>query len=92
MKAKDRVRANTAKNVNEEIERKTERRIVQAASSTDSAISRRIDELEKEWDMERWLETNASSLALAGLILGLTKSRKYLLLSGTVLSFLLKAD
>ena len=52
-------------------------------------IDRRIADLDREWDIERWLEANASSLALSGLLLGLTVNRKWLLLTGTVMGFLL---
>jgi hypothetical protein len=41
-------------------------------------------------DIERVLEVNASTLALSGLILGLTKNRKWLFLPGIVLPFLLQ--
>jgi hypothetical protein len=38
--------------------------------------------------VERWLETNASSLALGGLLLGLTINRKWLWVATVVLPFL----
>ena len=88
MKMKDRVRAHTAKDVNEKIEQKTERRVLQAASATERTISRRIDELEEEWDMERYLETNASALAFSGVILGLFVNKKFLAIPAIVLPFL----
>jgi len=40
--------------------------------------------------LERVLEVNASTLALSGLILGLTKNRKWLFPAGIVLPFLLQ--
>ena len=64
------------------------RRIVQAASATESAISRRINELEKEWDMEPWLETNASAMAFSGVLLGLLVNKKFLAIPAIVLPFL----
>ena len=88
MKMPDRVRAHTAKEVNEEIERKTERRVIQAATASDAAISRRIDELGREWDMERWLETNASAIAFSGVLLGLFVNKKFLAIPALVLPFL----
>jgi hypothetical protein len=88
MKIKDRVRAHTARHINEEIEQKTERRVVQAAGATDAAISRRINELEEEWDMERWLETNASAIAFSGVVLGLLVNKKFLAIPVIVLPFL----
>src|SRR5436309_1670034 len=73
----DRVRAHTARRVNEEIDREAERRVVRAAGASEAVLSRRIDELNQEWDMERWLETNASALAFTGTILGLLVNKKF---------------
>ena len=47
-------------------------------------------ELDREWDVERVLEVNASTLALTGLALGLAVNKKWLLLSGAVMGFLLQ--
>jgi hypothetical protein len=85
----DPVRANTTPETLRSIDASIEEKILYYSNQPREIISRRIQQLEREWDIERWLETNASSLALTGLVLGLTKSRKYLLLTGTVLSFLL---
>ena len=89
MNEADPVRANTTPEILRKIDTSIEERVLYYSTQPKEAISQRISELEREWDIERWLETNASSLALVGLVLGLTKSRKYLLLSGMVLSFLL---
>jgi hypothetical protein len=85
----ERVRRHTADRVNRRIDEKTTRSIRFHGSQPPEIISRRIEKLEREWDVERWLETNASSLALLGLGLGLTVSRKWLWLSGGVLGFLM---
>jgi hypothetical protein len=85
----DPVRANTTPESLKKIDSTIEEKVLYYSTQPKEVISERIRELEREWDIERWLETNASSLALIGLLLGLTRSRKYLLLSGTVLSFLL---
>ena len=53
-------------------------------------IDRRLRELDAEWDMERTLETNASSLALLGICLGATVSRKFFLMPALVMGFLLQ--
>lgn len=84
----DRVRAHTRPALNERIDEKTKQKLLYYAARQ-SSIPDRIEELDREWDVERWLETNASSLALAGLTLGITVNRKWLLLPGIVLSFLL---
>src|SRR5581483_4904660 len=84
----DRVRAHTARAWNERIDEQTRQKLLYFAGRQDG-IPRRIEELDREWDVERWLETNASTLALAGLALGVTVDRKWFLVPGVVLSFLL---
>jgi hypothetical protein len=88
MKNKDRVQTHTADHVNAEIERDAERRVRNAAGQTKAVLSRRIDELDEEWDIERWLETNASALALTGTVLGLLVNKKFFAIPCFVLPFL----
>ena len=85
---KDRVRAHTARHVNERIDEGTQRRVVRAAGKNEAALSRHIDELEREWDMERYLEMNASALAFTGTVLGLMVNRKFFAIPCIVLPFL----
>ena len=85
----DRVRRNTAPEVLARIDAKIERNIRFYATQPTTAIAQRLEELDREWSIERWIEANASSLALTGLTLGLTVNRKWLLLTGGVLGFLL---
>src|SRR3954453_13632183 len=84
----DRVQAHTAREVNEGIEREAKLRVVHAATQPASAISRRIDQLDEEWDIERWLETNASALAFTGVVLGLLVNKKFFAIPCLVLPFL----
>ena len=86
----DRVRHSTAPEVNREIDRRTNSNIRRYANSSEEIIHRRIEELDQEWDIERALEVNASTLALTGLLLGVTANRKWLILPGIVFSFLLQ--
>ena len=53
-------------------------------------IDRRLRELDEEWDIERALETGSSMLTLTGLLLGVTRSRKWLLLSLAVQGFFMQ--
>lgn len=53
-------------------------------------IEERLHKLDEEWDIERTLETNASSLALLGLALGVTISAWFYILSALVMGFLLQ--
>jgi hypothetical protein len=84
----DRVRENTAPEILENIDHETELRIQFYATQSKGAISARIEELEREWDIERIIEANASALALTGLTLGVTVNKKWLWLTGGVLVFL----
>jgi len=49
-----------------------------------------IQELQKEWDIERAIEANAASIAGLGLTFGTLFNRKWYLLSSVVAGFLLQ--
>ena len=55
-----------------------------------SLIVERLRELDKEWDIERVLETNASSLIIAGSALGFLADKKFFALPLMVGGFLLQ--
>jgi hypothetical protein len=88
MDTHDRVRAHTSPRLNWEIDAQTSQNLESYAGQGRNALSNRIQELEREWDIERVLEMNASALALTGLVLGVAHSRKWLLIPGVVLPFL----
>lgn len=84
----DPVRSATSESVQTTLDKEIIERLERYAGAPASEISARIQELELEWDIERVLELNASSLALLGTLLGATVDKKWLLLPGTVLPFL----
>ena len=86
----DRVREHSPGKFNEQIDRATQRRVLRAGAESKAALSRRIQRLDAEWDMERVLETNASALALGGVLLGLFVNRKFFIIPCFVLPFLLQ--
>lgn len=86
----ERVPQHTAEVVNERIEQCTIQAVERAAAAGPAGIQKRLDELEREWDIERALEANASSLALVGLALGAFVSRRFFLLPAAVAAFLLQ--
>jgi hypothetical protein len=86
----DRVRRSTALELNEKIDQITESNIQTYVNSSHAVIQRRIQELDEEWDVERVLEVNASTLALTGFVLGMTINRKWLALPAVVMAFLLQ--
>jgi hypothetical protein len=55
-----------------------------------TCIPSRLRALDEEWDVERTLEANAATLALAGVILGAAVDRRWLVLPGLVTTFLLQ--
>jgi hypothetical protein len=88
MNTLDRVQAATDEKINREIREQARQRVAAAVGESERSLSRRIDELEREWDIERWLEMNASALAFSGVALGLLWSRKFFILPCLVLPFL----
>jgi hypothetical protein len=86
----ERVPANTADNVNLDIRRKMEQRLAQLAASDKDAITRRLLELEHEWDIERVLEANAATVVLASATLAVVEDRRWGWLTVAVGAFLLQ--
>lgn len=86
----DRARANIDAQINARVDAATQASIRHYASSSIGAIGHRIDELDAEWDIERYLVTNAATLALGGVLLGMLHDRRWLVLPGVVMTFLLQ--
>ena len=63
----DRVREHSSPADNKVIDREAEGRMRRFAGKSREEITEQIDRLEREWDMERLLETNASILSLVGM-------------------------
>lgn len=85
-----RVPLHTPQRYNEAIRRQTEQNIARAAAGGPEAIERRLRELDREWDIERVLEANASIVALVGLGLGAFVDRRLYALPALVCGFLLQ--
>ncbi len=84
-----RVSRHTADWVNFRIADETQERLEGIGDDPRLIISR-LRELDREWDIERAIEANASSLALAGTILGLTVHRGFFALPVAITAFLLQ--
>ena len=76
----DRVSSNTSPEINTRIWQHTEEHMREVAAAGRAAIERRLRELDEEWDIERYVETMAPTFTLLGLTLGLTTSRRWLVL------------
>lgn len=86
----DRVRRHTPPEINNRIDAETDTTLQRYTGASREVLSRRIDELDREWDIERALETNAASVALLSLILARMHNRKWMWLSTGVAAFLLQ--
>ena len=85
-----RVPSHTPQRYNEAIRHQTEENVARLAGAGPEAIDRRLAELDREWDIERTLEANASTLALIGVGLGACVDRRFLVLPALVSGFLLQ--
>jgi hypothetical protein len=86
----ERVERHTPDHVNERIYSDMRRRVAECYALSDEEIDARILELEREWDIERTLEANASTVILTGLALGTLANRKWYALSALAAGFLLQ--
>lgn len=85
----DRVRRRTAQAVLRRIDDDTAARLLACAEDGPEAASRRLAELDREWDTDRVIETEAAITALVGLALGAFVDRRLLALPALVASAIL---
>lgn len=84
-----RVRLQTSDKFNQRIQQETEDRLVELVERRRD-IDSRLEGLNYEWDIERTLQANASTLALAGTLLGVFFRSWFFLLPILVSGFLLQ--
>ncbi|MDP2357815.1 MAG: hypothetical protein Q8M31_17375 [Beijerinckiaceae bacterium] len=82
-----RVSSQTATKVNRQIRQNAITRIAYFINHPED-VHRRLHELDQEWDVERVIEANASTLAFTGIVLGITVDRRWLALPFVVTAFL----
>jgi|SRR3954464_7528251 hypothetical protein len=82
-----RVERNTDPAINERIRARTDQEVARLEASDLSEVALRLDQLNREWDIERTLQANASALVLLGIALGVSVDRRFLILPATVLAF-----
>ena len=85
----ERVARHTTPYVQDEIERRLDNSVRYFAEHPDE-IDDRLRDLDAEWDIERALETMASSMTLGGLLMSLLGSRRWILLPVIVQGFFLQ--
>ena len=84
-----RVEDHTAPSVNERIRARTGGEVGYYAEHPEQ-IDRRLEELDREWDIERWLQFNSAALTFAGLGLGLFHNKKWFALPIAVQLFFMQ--
>jgi DNA-binding Lrp family transcriptional regulator len=84
---KDRVKQATPSSINQKIESKTWHTVSEYVDKSKPELTERIHQLEKEWDIERYLGVNMSTLALIGVAITYFVSINWLILPAIVLIF-----
>jgi len=85
-----RTEANTPDVINRRVHQKTVEALRQALDGGPDAIDRRLQQLDREWDVERVIQATASTLVVTGIGLSIGVDRRWLTLSGVVAGFLLQ--
>lgn len=85
-----RVERQTAAQHNLRIRRQTEQSVARHYAKSHYEITRRLRDLDYEWDIERMLEINAASVSLIGLIAGALWHRRAFVVPAVVAGFLLQ--
>lgn len=85
----ERVPRHTSQSSNERIIRRTDIN-VGSYSGNRRLIDSRLQDLDREWDIERALEANAAAVSLVGLALGRLINRRWYFLPTAVAMFLLQ--
>lgn len=83
-----RVEKSTDPRINENLRAQTDAEIARMEHADGALIADRLAQLDREWDVERVLQANASTLVMIGVALGVTVNRRYLLLPIAVFTFL----
>ena len=86
----DRVRRSSTDAANQQIDQQIKANIQAYGYDGPDQVEDRLEELAKEWDLERALETNAATLALSGVLLGAFHDKRWFILPGIVTTFLLQ--
>lgn len=86
-----RVSSHTAPHLNQAINRDRERRVLaMKAGNRHALISQRLDDLNREWDVERILQTNFSAISLAALGLATQVNPRWFVLATAVPGFMVQ--
>lgn len=85
-----RVPLHTDEDTNERIRRQVEANVAYYATRDRRLLDMRLQELDREWDIERVLEANAATISLIGVSLARFASRRWFIVPAAVGAFLLQ--
>lgn len=86
-----RVRQHTAPHINEQIREEMEKRVSAYGESDRTAlINKRLEELDREWDVERILQTNFAIFSMIGLGLATRVNKRWFALATAVPAFMVQ--
>ena len=85
-----RVERHTRPDINGWIRLRTDARIARLVGAQPVEFDARLAGLDREWDIERTLQANASTLVMLGTALGFLVDRRFFLLPAGVLAFFLQ--
>ena len=86
----DRVAISSPEQANEAIREEIDQNVARLAGTDPRQIGERLEELDREWDIERTLEANAATIVLVGTALGAFVDKKFFVLPAVVGGFLLQ--
>ncbi|MEI6561946.1 MAG: hypothetical protein WCO68_07680 [Verrucomicrobiota bacterium] len=88
-KTTSRVSQCTSRKINERIFSETQHNVERFCGTDQETLAKRLDELDREWDFERAIQTGAAMQVLLGLALGTFLDRRWYAWSGIIAGFLL---
>lgn len=84
-----RVEINTSPAVNQQFDEQLQENLSRYLDADHAAIDRRLGELDREWNVERFIEAEAPLMIGLGIALGLTRGRKWFGLSAMAASMVI---
>jgi hypothetical protein len=82
-----RVERHTPMQINEAIRARSDAELARLEDASEEEIADRLEQLDREWDIERSVQLTASIVASVGLVLGMQWDRRFLWLPAAVFAF-----
>ena len=82
-----RVERSSDPTLNARVRARSDAEVARLEGADPAQVATRLQQLDREWDIERTLQANAATLALVGTVLGARVDRRFLALPAVVFSF-----